>query len=157
MADTKIGNYNLSADEMDRKPALSGARYLEEGQKLTEGSFKGKGFFGGIPTKDGSMMTEYSSAFEVKGKTVSYPLIVPTLTADELNLLRMTGEVTPEIEKKAQEFALKRLAQGKNPFASPKELRYPLPKGFDLKIFTPVVNSAPENPAFSDPFSDTTR
>jgi len=27
----------------------------------------------------------------------------------------------------------------------------------DKDIFAPVVNSAPENPAFSDPFSDTTR
>jgi hypothetical protein len=60
------------------------------------------------------MMTEYSSAFEVGGKTVSYPLVVPTLTADELNLLRSTGEVTPEIEKKAQQYALDRLAEGKN-------------------------------------------
>ncbi len=123
MADNKIGDYNLFANAMDRKPALSDARYIEEGQKLTEGSFKGKGFFGEIPTKDGSMMTEYSSAFEVGGKTISYPLVVPTLTADELNLLRLTGNVTPDIDKKAQQYALDRIAQGKNPFASPTALK----------------------------------
>jgi hypothetical protein len=139
------------------KVGISEARYLEQGQKLTEGSVKGKGFFGGIPTQDGSMMTEYSSAFEVGGKTVSYPLVVPTLTADELNLLRSTGEVTPEIEKKAQQYALDRLAEGKNPFASPQELRFPFPEGFDPKIFAPVVGSIPTNPMYKEPFADTTR
>ena len=139
------------------KLGISEARYLEQDQKLTEGSVKGKGFFGGIPTQDGSTMTEYSSAFEVGGKTVSYPLVVPTLTADELNLLRSTGEVTPEIEKKAQEYALSRLAEGKNPFASPQELRFPLPQGFDPKIFAPAVGLIPTNPMYKEPFADTTR
>jgi hypothetical protein len=132
-------------------------RYLEENQKITEGSVKGKGYFGAIPTKDGSIMTEYSSAFDVDGKTISYPLIVPTLTVDELNILRTTGEVTPEIEEKAQKFALDRIAQGKSPFASPTELRYPLPEGFNPKIFAPVVNSMPTNPAYREPLGDTTR
>jgi hypothetical protein len=136
---------------------LSEPRYLEKNQKITESSFKGKGYFGAIPTKDGSMMTEYSSAFDVDGKTVSYPLVVPTLTANELNLLRTTGEATPEIEKKAQQFALDRIAEGKNPFASPKELRYPLPEGFNPKIFNLPVNSMPTNPVYSDPLGDTTR
>ena len=134
---------------------LSGARYLEQGQELTEGSVKGKGFFGDIPTKDGSTMTEYSSAFEVGSKTVSYPLLVPTLTADELNLLRSTGEVTPEIEKKAQQYALTRLAEGKSPFASPQELRFPLPEGFDPKIFAPSVGLIPTSPMYADPFDNT--
>lgn len=157
MASKKIGNYKLFDQGVNRKPALSGARYLEEGQKLTDSSFKGKGYFGEIPTMDGSVMTEYSSAFEIGGKTISYPLIVPTLTADEINLLRTTGEATPEIEKKAQQFALERLAQGKNPFASPKELRYPLPEGFNPKIFNFPVDSMPTSPMYKDPFSDTTR
>lgn len=136
---------------------LSEPRYLEDSQKITEGSFKGKGYFGAIPTKDGSMMTEYSSAFDIDGKTISYPLIVPTLTADELNLLRITGETTPEIEKKAQQFAMERLAQGKSPFASPQELRYPLPEGFNPKIFNLPVDSMPTSPMYKDPFTDTTR
>lgn len=157
MASKKIGDYKLFDQGANRKPALSGGRYLEEGQKLPESTFKGKGYFGEIPTMDGSVMTEYSSAFEIGNKTISYPLIVPTLTTDELNVLRTTGEATPEIEKKAQQFALDRIAQGKSPFAMPSELRYPLPEGFDPKIFAPVVNSAPVNPAYSDPFGDTTR
>jgi len=82
---------------------------------------------------------------------------VPTLTADELNLLRSTGQVTPEIEQKAQQYALSRLAEGKNPFASPQELRFPLPEGFDPKIFAPIANSIPANPMYKEPFADTTR
>ena len=136
---------------------LSEPRYLEENQKITEGSFKGKGYFGAIPTKDGNMMTEYSSAFDVDGKTISYPLIVPTLTSDELNLLRITGEATPEIEEKAQQFALDRIKQGKSPFASPKELRYPFPEGFNPKIFNLPVNSMPTDPVYRDPLGDTIR
>ena len=50
-----------------------------------------------------------------------------------------------------------RIAQGKNPFASPTELRYPLPEGFNPKIFAPVVNSMPTNPAYREPLGDTTR
>jgi len=157
MANELIGNYSLFDQGVNRKPELSGVRYLEEGQKLTDSTFKGKGYFGEIPTMDGSVMTEYSSAFDYGGKPISYPLIVPTLTADELNLLRLTGEVTPEIDKKAQEFALERLAQGKNPFASPTELRYPLPEGFNPKIFAPPVNNTPSSLNYQDPFMDTTR
>lgn len=157
MANELIGNYSLFEQGVDRKPQLGGIRYLEEGQKLPDSTFKGKGYFGEIPTMDGSVMTEYSSAFDVGGKTISYPLLVPTLTADELNLLRSTGETTPEIEKKAQQFALDRLAQGKNPFASPTELRYPLPEGFNPKIFAPPVNTIPSSLNYQDPFMDTTR
>jgi len=106
---------------------LAPVRYLEQGQDISQGTVKRKGYFGEIPTNNDSMMTEYSSAFEVGGKTVSYPLVVPTLTADELNLLRLTGEVTPAIQQKAQQYALGRLARGQDPFATTQELRYPQP------------------------------
>lgn len=110
---------------------LAPVRYLEEGQDISQGTVKRKGYFGEIPTNNDSMMTEFSSAFEVGGKTVQYPLVVPTLTVDELNLLRLTGEATPEIQKKAQEFALNRLSRGLDPFATTQELRYPQPEGFN--------------------------
>jgi hypothetical protein len=121
--------YGLSTDR-DRL-GLALARYLEQGQKISQGTVKRKGYFGEIPTNDDSMMTEFSSAFEVGGKTVQYPLVVPTLTADELNLLRLTGQATPEINKKAQQFALNRLSRGQDPFATTQELRYPQPQGLN--------------------------
>jgi len=128
--------YGLSTDR-DRL-GLAPARYLEEGQNISQGTVKRKGYFGEIPTNNDSMMTEFSSAFEVGGKTVQYPLVVPTLTADELNLLRLTGEATPEIQKKAQEFALNRLSRGLDPFATTQELRYPLPENVDSRPLNQV-------------------
>jgi hypothetical protein len=128
--------YGLSTDR-DRL-GLAPARYLEEGQNISQGTVKRKGYFGEIPTNNDSMMTEFSSAFEVGGKTVQYPLVVPTLTADELNLLRLTGEATPEIQKKAQEFALNRLSRGLDPFATTQELRYPLPENLDSRPLNKV-------------------
>jgi len=36
-------------------------------------------------------------------------------------------EPTPEIYKKAQDYAQKRIGSGQSLFASPQELRYPMP------------------------------
>ena len=109
---------------------LAPVRYLEQGQDISQGTVKRKGYFGEIPTQDGSTMTEFSSAFEVNGRTVPYPLIVPTLTVDELRSVR-DQNITPEIQKKAQQFALDRLSRGLDPFATPQELRYPQPENLN--------------------------
>ena len=92
---------------------------------------KGKGFMGVIPTAAGDKMTELSSAFDYNGKLVSHPLVVPTLTKDELTLLKnlKDDEQIPEgIYRKAQAHAISRLEQGLSPFAGPTELRYPQPQ-----------------------------
>jgi hypothetical protein len=133
--------YGLSTDR--NRLGLAPVRYLEEGQDISQGTVKRKGYFGEIPTNDGSMMTEFSSAFEVGGKTVQYPLVVPTLTVDELNLLRLTGQATPEINKKAQQFALTRLSRGQDPFATPQELRYPQPQGLNPAPSTDQMQAMP--------------
>ena len=73
-------------------------------------------------------MTELSSAYEQDGKLVSHPLIVPTLTKEEIDLLGMGLKPTPEIYKKAQDYAQQRIAAGQSPFATPQELRYPMPR-----------------------------
>ena len=101
---------------------------------------KGKGFFGPIPTVQGDPMTELSSAFDVNGRTIQYPLIVPTLTAQEIDILSRGGEPTPEIYDKAERFALYRIQQGLSPFATPQDLRMPAPQ---------------TSPMYSDPFSNT--
>ena len=88
---------------------------------------KGKGYFGEIPTGDG-VATELSSVFEHDGQQVEHPLIVPTLNAQELQYLTAGNQPTPEIEMKAQQYAIDRLKRGKNPFAQQDELRYPIPK-----------------------------
>jgi hypothetical protein len=120
-------DYSLLAQALSREPGLSGARYLEQGQDMSQGTLKGKGYFGEIPVNQGGAMTEFSSAYEQDGKLVSHPLLVPTLNKQEIDLLGMGLEPTPEIYKKAQDYAQKRIGAGQSPFASPQELRYPVP------------------------------
>ena len=104
-----------------------GARYGND--KATNNPFtaKGKGYFGQLPAQDG-VATELSSIFEHEGQQVEHPLIVPTLNAQELQHLTAGNQPTPEIEMKAQQYAIDRLKRGKNPFAQQDELRYPIPK-----------------------------
>ena len=115
-----------------------GLRYSES--LFDQPQIKGRGYMGAIPTSEGMPMTELSSSFEMNGQTIQHPLIVPTLSAQEIELLRMGGEPTPEIYQKAQQFALGRIQQGLSPFATPQDLRMPVPE-------TP--------PTYSDPFANT--
>ena len=122
-------DYSLLAQALSRQDGLApyGMRHLEPGQDITQGTVKGKGYFGEIPMNQGGAMTEVSSAYEQDGNLVSHPLIVPTLTKQEVDLLGMGLEPTPEIYKKAQDYAQQRIGAGQSPFATPQELRYPIP------------------------------
>jgi hypothetical protein len=126
----KEGNYKLLAQAISRQPGLApyGMRNLETGQDITQGTVKGKGYFNEVPMNQGGAMTEYSSAYGQDGNLVSHPLIVPTLTKQEIDLLGMGIEPTPEIYKKAQDYAQQRIGAGQSPFATPQELRYPMPR-----------------------------
>jgi len=89
---------------------------------------KGLGYMGKIPDRSGRPMTELSVTFEVNGKPMSMPLMVPTLAADEIELLRAGGEPTENMYRKAYEYAMRRMQQNKDTFAQPQELRYPVPR-----------------------------
>jgi hypothetical protein len=125
----KEGDYKLLAQAISRKPGLApyGMRNLEQGQDISQGTVKGKGYFGEVPMDQGGAMTELSSAYGQDGKLVSHPLLVPTLTKQEIDLLGMGLEPTPQIIKKAQDYAQKRISAGQSTFATPQELRYPVP------------------------------
>lgn len=86
-------------------------------------SVKGKGYFGYLDTTKGHPMTEFSSEDD-EGE---YPLVVPTLTKEELKTLK-SEQRTPEIEDKAQSWAKSRRNAGKSPFAGASELRMSEPK-----------------------------
>ena len=122
-------DYSLLAQALSRQDGLApyGMRNLETGQDITQGTVKGKGYFGEIPMNQGGAMTEMSSAYEQDGNLVSHPLLVPTLTKQEIDLLGMGLEPTPEIYKKAQDYAQQRISAGQSPYASGQELRYPIP------------------------------
>jgi len=124
----KIGDYKLLAQAISRQPGLApyGMRYLEEGQTLSDATPKGKGYFGEIPMNQGGAMTELSSAYDQDGKLISHPLIVPTLNKQEIDLLKMGLRPTPEIYKKAQDYAQQRIGAGQSSFATRQELRYPI-------------------------------
>ena len=115
-----------------------GLRYSES--VADQPQIKGRGYLGTIPTTEVMPMTELSSSFELDGQVIQHPLIVPTLTAQEIQLLQMGGEPTPEIYTKAQQFALDRIRQGMSPFATPQDLRMPMPES---------------SPVYADPFGST--
>jgi hypothetical protein len=141
--------YGLSGNGDGQGLAPYGTRYAENLSQPT--TAKRGGYFGNIGTIN-DPMTEFSSAFEVGGKTVQYPLIVPTLTVDELQSVRAKN-ITPEINQKAQQFALNRLSRGQDPFATTQELRYPQPQGLNP---TPITGEIRETPRsfISGLFSD---
>ena len=86
---------------------------------------KGKGYFGKLPAKGGKTSTEISGSDE-EGN--SYPLLVPGLTKEEMKSLLDEKKPTSKIYEKAEKHAAKRKAEGKSPFASGSELRYPVPE-----------------------------
>ena len=105
-----------------------GLRYGGDTPLGVNSGAKGSGYFGALPAADGNVMTELSSSFEHDGKVIPHPLVVPTLSAEELQHLQGGGEPTDEIMKKAQAFALDRIGKGLSPFAEPTGFRWPVPR-----------------------------
>ena len=90
---------------------------------------KGKGFFGDLKRPDGDSSTELSSEFEYEGKKVEYPLIVPTLSKAELDILLKGEQPTDEIYDKAESWAKSRINKGMSPFASSMgNEKFPVPE-----------------------------
>jgi hypothetical protein len=87
-----------------------------------DGSAKGTGWLGQIPmagdpkTLYPEQMSELSADVTIGGKNISFPLIVPTLTPQEIIYLRLGKEPTQNIYRKAISFALEQLKQGKSPY-----------------------------------------
>lgn len=95
--------------------------------KRVDGTPKGLGYFGKVPRKDGlGFSTELSrSSEDEKGQTIHYPLIVPTLTHEELHHVVNDGKPTEEHERKAYAHAISRIKAGKSPFAEKGEQQDP--------------------------------
>jgi hypothetical protein len=107
-----------------------GLRYSDvtTGQPPVEA--KGLGYFGGLPTDSGQTMTEFSTSFEINGQPISAPLVVPTLTPDELEILMSGQQPTESIYTKAYLHAMDRVEKGVSPFATGSDLR--IPSGQDV-------------------------
>lgn len=100
-----------------------GFRHAEKAADPIEA--KGKGYFGELPAKGGKTSTEISASND-KGE--SYPLLVPGITKAEMKRLLDGKKPTDAMYEKAEKHAAKRKAEGKSPFASNSELRYPMPE-----------------------------
>src|SRR5690349_2801603 len=95
--------------------------------KRQDGTAKGLGFFGEIPRPDGSISTELSADADIDGQNVSFPLLVPTLSREEIDHLVSGKQPTPQIFDKAIGFAVQRMKAGLSPFAGHGE-QGPLPQ-----------------------------
>ena len=85
---------------------------------------KGLGYFGPVPHAGGQTSTELSAHSDVG----SFPLMVPTLSAQELQHLMSGAKPTEDIYRKAEQWKLQRDNQGLSAFAGGQGLRYPVPK-----------------------------
>lgn len=109
--------FNNAANYMDANqkygPRMGGAQGM-----------KGLGYFGAIPRPDGSYSTELSA--EMNG--IHFPLMVPTLSKEELDHLLSGGKPTDAIYQKAYSHALMRGQSGLDPFATNADLPVSVPQ-----------------------------
>lgn len=82
-----------------------------------DGEQKGFGWLGPIKMNSGDVMTEQTFDIEMDGQKYFMPLIVPTLTPEELDWLRQGKEPTDQMFDKAVQHGIQLIKQGKSPFA----------------------------------------
>ena len=113
-------------DEMAMKHSIIGrilsgdrsASGLTKDQIRIDGTLKGEGYFGKLPTKNRKgYSTELSIGVHFDGKERLIPSLVPTLTEEEKDYLLGGGKTTKSIMDKAVEHARMRIGEGKSPFA----------------------------------------
>ena len=99
-------------------------KQAEHGKRV-DGTEKGDGFLGVLERPDGKVSTELSVGVNIDGKEKLLPLLVPTLKKEEVNfLLNFDGpmeDIPDGIMNKAVDHAMKREAEGKDPFTQPGE------------------------------------
>lgn len=89
--------------------------------KREDGSNKGMGYFGKLNRPDGNFSTELSIGVNLSGKQMEVPLLVPTLTNDEIKSVLSGQGPTKEMVDKAVQFAIERMKSGKSVWAQPGE------------------------------------
>lgn len=100
--------------------------------KRANGTEKGLGYFGEIPMVDGKhIMTEMGANTTVDGEDIHYPLIHPNMTREEIDHLAAGKKPTKEMNDRALDHAMRRKAEGKDPFAQPDEEFLSLPASED--------------------------
>ena len=126
----------LQAQEMPAQQQGLGLKPFDVNDSSTfglrlNGTPKGYGFFGMLPSQDpsqhpGTYSSELSYNTDVQGRNLLYPILVPTLTREEIDHILSGKEPTDAMHDKAIDHALMRIKNWQSPFAEPHE-RYPLP------------------------------
>jgi hypothetical protein len=89
--------------------------------KREDGSEKGEGFLGKLKNSNGDVSTELSVSYNIDGKEILMPSLVPTLSDKEVKHLLDNKAPTKAIEKKIIDHAMKRIDAGQSPFAQSDE------------------------------------
>jgi len=121
------GKSDITFAEGGLVPVTSNEGLAPFGVRHSGDSVKGKGWLGAIPNKQGDISTELSAEMQINGKTIEYPLLVPTLTKEEVDYLVSGEPPTQELYDKAESWALSRIKKGKSPFIEQEEIRFPMP------------------------------
>lgn len=121
------GEFDRADTYLDFISTEEGYRKAVEGSDLIrpDGTAKGAGYLGEIVLPNGGHATEYSMqshAVKVNGEMIDFPTLVPTLTKEEIELMRTdiipNRKPIPEtIVQKAIKHAKKRIRDGKSPFS----------------------------------------
>ena len=97
--------------------------------KRNDGTLKGNGWLGVIDLGGGNVATEYtmqSNKVRVGGQQIDFPTLVPTLTPDEVNIMKdviLNKKDIPEpIIQKAIKHANEQIKAGKSVFMQPKTI-----------------------------------
>lgn len=115
----------LTRNSLNNTMRSLGAYGLREQQGLGNSTpMKGNGWLGPLLRKDGGTSTELSAGFNIGGKQVQAPLMVPGLDTNELQWLLNTPndapdyfqQMPPSILEKAYKHAAMRLMANQSPF-----------------------------------------
>ena len=91
-----------------------------------DGTTKGTGFFGILPTNDGRIMTEYGMGFDYGGKEIEVPLINPYQSQAQILEVLQGKQPTPEMLDNTRRWGADRLRSGKSTFIENNEKPYNL-------------------------------
>ena len=118
---------NTLIGSINKKSAMLGL--AKDDQYRNDGTKKGTGWLGVIDLGGGNIATEYttqSQAVQVDGKQIDFPTLVPTLTPEEVEIMKdvifSKKEIPEVIMQKAVDHARKQLSEGKSVFAQPKTM-----------------------------------
>lgn len=132
LADRKMGN-----NKTVRPPDVSDIQVINPDKstwgKRADGSNKGEGYLGVLQRPDGQVSSEISISTDAIGGK-DFPLIVPTLTRDELDQIlsipvddpKFFQKVPRSAIQKAEKFAEQRVKAGLSPFAGPQDRKTPV-------------------------------